>query len=1091
MSQYRGIRSAIALILASASIILAGCTSSGEIGQPGSGLSVGPNFMVSYAGAAGWLSGLDSAEGQEQVRDWARLGLASHLGMDTAQLRDDAYDTLPVRDPGFAGLAKQDIGPGRYLYGGDGVLHVLVPLGDPDAARTIGLQLDQYRTDAGTDAPQVQVHYYRIDAATDTIDLTAGPARPTSQVRAANGYVTMPVGTAAELSRFLARTSYLSRLELRGQEFWASGWAWPASQDARLTMADVSALQRGYTDAQNVGGQLPGFSLDPQQVRSVADLLAVIPGLNRDMANRVFANDWTGSAFKSAAGLDNLVQGALFGQVPTADLALFGLPANRTQLWALDAQLNGQSPYSQARYDGELAGTQVGMTMFYTDYVAKAWVAGTGTGMPGESVTGFVPNTTAPTVWSECDVAPTTNESGRLWFGENDSAVRSDANGISIGAQPTRLYARADGPHGSEVEPTYSFGRALLWWDQHYQVIADYDPEYRRLDQIMRWSDAIDWLVSKTSVTLPQLPDDQIPSNLTFADWYHQHTELRERSPIDFVSPPGAALNVDMSLTSSYGESVAHPPSKTFMDCGLPAIEGGISLGNSSVREGSADYHPDLRASVSRAGTYEKASTFDDRSGTGDIKQVSLDDSGKVASFLEYRFSTDNGTDTVDVTGSGRLVAPFGELKVWRATTALRTLRLRISASRGQFSEQVDLQGQDLGGLQVRDNGSLVTVQWRSGLLDRVRTALESVQATLSARPAAGLASATGGVLTDGVLYEYQAPDGQTIYRMAGADAPWLSITGQQPPVGDGLVFRGGVPNAHGDGSTFFYGKLIPGPEQHGGWLAVEPATPGHTAVIAKGSPPPNPGDPSVRVTTPDGQTTTAYVQDRRLLVRDDDPILGLNGSAEGAAMLRDFTRIDAAMRDAATARDGFLRAVALDGDGVALAGPSTVTLVTPDHPWAAPVEEAVRARSSQTPLILIEDGQALLVDKDGLTPVGSPGGSSMSLADALRMTGTTYFNYEAFRSTLTFEDGPVILSTLPLDTKVTVLAFAAPSGHLRPDVLVHHGANWFRASTGTTASQNPAPTPTPRQAVEPPAPGGPILLVCPAGASNVAGCAQ
>src|SRR5216683_817759 len=1000
MRQSRGIRSTIALILAGASMIIAGFAISGEIGQSRRAASVSRDFVVSYAGAAGWLGGLDSAEAQEQVRDWARLGLASHLGMDTARLRDAAYDTLPVRDAGFAGVARQDIGPGRYLYDGDGVLHILVPRGDPREARTIGLLLDQYRADAGTDAPHVQVHHYQIDAATDTVDLTADPVEPTGQVRAANGYVTMPFGTADELTRFLARTSYLSRLELRGSDLWASGWDWPTNQDARMDLADVSALQRGYTDAQGVGGQRPGFSLDPQRVTTAEDLLAVIPGLSQDMANRIITNDWAGSAFQSATDLEkNVVNPALFGSVPTATLSQYGLPADRAQLWALDAQLQGMPAYSQARYDGELAGTKVGMTLFYTDYVAKTWVTGVGTGIPNESATGFVPNTTASTIWSECDAnsAPT-SQTGRLWFGENDSAVRFDANGISIGAEPTRLYARTDGPKGSEVEPSYSFGRALLWWDQHYQVIADYDPEYQRLDQIMRWSDAIDWLVSKTSARLPQQPDDQIPSNLTFADWYHRHNALRERSPIDFVSPLGG-VNYG-TWPTSYGESIAHLPSETFMDCGVQSVEGGVSLANGSDREGNANYHPDLPTSVSRAGTYDHASTFhDDGSGTGDIKQVSLDDSGKVTSFLEHRFSTDNGTDIVDVTGSGRRVAPFGGLKVWRADTAPRTLQLRISANPGQISERVGFQGQELGGLEVRDNVGLVTVQWRSGLLDRVRTALESVQSKLSARPGARLSAATDGVLTDGVLYEYQTPDGQTLYRMAGSDAPWLSITGQEPPAGDDLVFRGGAPNADGGGPAFFYGGLVHGPDQRGGWLDAAPARTGHTAVVTTGSPPPNPGDPSARVTTPEGKTTTVYEQNGHLLVRGDDPILGLHGSPEGAAMLRDFTRIDSAMRDAARARDGLLRAVVLDGAGVALAGADTVTLVSPDHPWAAPVQRAVGSHSSQTPLILIKGDQALLVDKGGLTPVQSPHGRSMSLADAFRMTDPTYLNYEAFRS--------------------------------------------------------------------------------------------
>jgi hypothetical protein len=1085
MRQSRRIRSVIALILAGASLILAGCSCSTGAGKPGTGASgsVSASFVVSYAGAAGWLSGLGSAEAQEQLRDWARLGLASNLGMDTARLRDATYDTLPVRDAGFAGLARQDIGPGRYLYDGKGVLHVLVPRGDPHEARTVGLLLDQYRADASTDAPLVQLHYYRIDRGTDTISLTADPVEPTGKIRAKLGYVTMPVGTAAELTRFLARTSYLSRLELRGSGLWASGWAWPIGQSARISMADVSALQRGYVDAHRVQGQLPGFSLDPQRVTTVRDLLAVIPGLSPDMANRIITNNWAGSPFRSASDLDqNYVEPALFGQLQAATLARYGLPTGRTQLWALLLQLRGLSAYSQARYDGRLAGTAVGMTLFYTDYVAKTWVTGAGTRIPSQQATGFVPDTSAPTVWSQCG-GPTL-ETGRLWFGENDSAVRFAAHGISLGQEPVRLYARTNGPRGKEVEPTYSFGRGLLWWDRHYQAIADYDPEYQRLDLIMRWSDAIDWLVSKTSARLPQLPDNQIPSHLTFADWYHGHDQLRERSPIDFVSPP-AGQHRSGTWPTSYGESLAHLPSRTFMNCGLAEIEGGISLGNASDREGNTNYYPELPTSVSRAGTDDPKSTFND------IKEVSLDDSGRVTDFLERRFSTGNGADFVSVRGSARRVVTFGGLKVWRAVTALRTLLLTISARHGQDSEQVAYDRQDLGALEARSYPGLrlVTLQWRSGVLDRVRAALESVQSRLSVRPAAGLSAATSGVLTAGVLYEYQAPDGQTLDRVGGSGAPWLSISGRGPPVGDDLVLRGGAPDAGGSGPVFFYGKLVPGPGQRRGWLDVTPAMGGHAAVVRPGSPPPNPGDPSVQVTTLDGKTTTVDEQNGDLLVPDDDPILGLRGPPEGAAMLSDFIAIERAMREAAQARDGYRRAVLLEGDCVALVGAGVVTLVGPDDPRAAPVQGATASQPSQTPLILLEDNQALPVES-GLAPAAGSRWQLMSLEDTGTMPDATYVNLEAFRPTLAFEDGPIITSTLPLDTKVIVRVFVATSSaHGRPDAWAYHNATWVRlsprATSASSSTSGPTSTPTPGQSAEPPASGARILLVCPASASD------
>ncbi len=1112
MHRFRTARYVVVLILASIALALSACSS------PVKSVNSPPSldFRISYAGAANWLSGLDSGEQQEQERDWARLALAAHLGLGTAQLTDDTYDTLPVRDPGFAGLAEQDIGTGRYLYDGHGVLHLLVPLDDPDRAETIGLLLDQYRTDAGTDAPLTQVHYYQVNAATDTIDVTAGPAELTSRLRAAEGYVTMPVNTVAELTSFLARTSYLSGLYRRGSSIIASGWDWPVSPDARMTIADVSALQRGYSATKKAHSELPGFSLDPkpfvtakEQIAAtpglslsradqlvVTNVRAVMPGLSQDLANRIVTNNWSGSYFTSASDLDDHVNYELSTSTASTDLSFlapYGLPTSRTQLLALDALLTGRASYSQARYEGDLAGTAVGMTLFYTDYVAKSWVTGVGTGIPSVSATGFVPDTAAPTEWSECNGAG--SEYGRLWFGENDSAVRSTGNGVSIGAEPVEMYIRSDsGPHGQEVEPSYSFGRAVLWWDQHYQAIADWDPQYLRLDQIMRWSDALDWLVNKESAALPRLPHSQIPSNLTFASWYHQHSELRDRAPIDFVSPPQAQAQAGATGTTTYAEAVSPVPSQPFTDCGQTFYEGGVSLSDASVREGDVDYHPDLPAAVSRAGTFDKSSAFNPETGTGDIKEVFLGDTGGVTAYLDRTFSTGDGTETVDVTASGRKVAPFGSLKIWRDPSAVRTLSLDISASRGLISETVDLQGQDLGSLAVRGDVSTVSVQWRPGLLDRVRAVMDSIQDNLAARPAAGLTGATSRAL-DGVLYDYSAPGGQTLYRVGDSGAPWLSISRQGPPAGDDLVFQGGGPDADDSGPAFFYGKLVPGPDLRGQWLAVTPADPGQDARIASAAAPPGPGDQPIHIETAAGQSADVYPSNGQLLVRADDPVLGRNGSPEGAALLRDFPQVLTAMRAAAKAHDGLLRGVDLDGDGVALASTDSVTLLPPDNPWAARVEEVTAASDSSAPLFLPSDGQLLYAVPEDLIAVGVHK-VVMTLGDAMRMGGEgLYLNFAAFRSTLLFEDGPVISNTLPLDTKVTVWQVPATGSHIQPDALISHGVTWLRTTPATSslAGQAPAPTPTSTLAAGPataaPTAGTSILLVCPASTANVPGC--
>jgi hypothetical protein len=129
---------------------------------PGSGeLDENDAHVVSYFGAASWLAGLEAAEAEEQLWDWARLALASSLGMEQDRVVDALYDTPPLRDPVLNGLVEQPVGPGGSLFDGR-TLHILVPEQDPHPSHTLGRLLDQYRVDSGADPAEVQVHRYRM-----------------------------------------------------------------------------------------------------------------------------------------------------------------------------------------------------------------------------------------------------------------------------------------------------------------------------------------------------------------------------------------------------------------------------------------------------------------------------------------------------------------------------------------------------------------------------------------------------------------------------------------------------------------------------------------------------------------------------------------------------------------------------------------------------------------------------------------------------------------------------------------------------------------------------------------------------------------
>ncbi len=674
---------------------VAACSAPGPDPEPGP--DPAGTVEVSYEGAVGWLATLDPAEAGQQVQDWARLGLAAALGMDADQLLDEFYDGAVLRDSAVVGLADLPVEPGRALFDGT-TLHLLVPADDPSPERTIGLLLDQRRADAGSDPAQVQVHTYRIDGPARRIVLSGRPAEPTAQARAGNGWLERRVDDPASLADFLSRNDQLTRLETRGSGIWAEGWDWP-DQAAMITPADVDVLLRGY---QRTSASRPGFSLDPGPPPTAEDLRALLPDVSPALVGALSSGDYAGSGFDSAEQLRTAVSEALFDGLPPAP----GLTADRTQLWGIYQQLSGEVPYGQARYEGGLAGTEVGMSLFYTDLVAKDWTAGVGSGVPAGRVPGFVPDDRARTPPSLCPDPDVTGESGRLWFGQNDAAFAYGTDGVSIGRQATRLFFRADGGNGVEVEPGYQFGRGLRWWDRNYRAVADYEPQYQRLEQLMRWSGALEWLsLSDRSFRLAGAPTT--PS-LTFESWYAGRQDLRERAPLRLVRPPSATE-----------ESVLTIPSGAYTDCGIRQISGGVSLADASVRLGELPERTPLPGNLSRAVPLDPAATRVDAAGNGLIVRA---DTG-----ITYELRRGPGTAEVDTTGPPSVATRIGDHRLVADQGRSLSMQFRSDGRTIDAYQQLGELSAGRTTVELTDSGVTVTVLDAfvarfASFLDRFRT---------------------------------------------------------------------------------------------------------------------------------------------------------------------------------------------------------------------------------------------------------------------------------------------------------------------------------------------------------------------------------
>lgn len=176
-----------------------------------------------------------------------------------------------------------------------------------------------------------------------------------------------------------------------------------------------------------------------------------------------------------------------------------------------------------ARYEGT-AGTGVGMTMFYTDLLAKLWMSTDyGLSAPITQVAGFVakPQLELPPALAESSEK---NSSTRIWFGPRGGNVsRVDGAGTSLLFEHSfaRIFAAGNDPTqpGVEVRPNEASRRAIGWWDRHYDDAADYEQEYHRLNQIMKWS-LVTGALFETNVA-QYLSAVSVRRDHDFDRWYH------------------------------------------------------------------------------------------------------------------------------------------------------------------------------------------------------------------------------------------------------------------------------------------------------------------------------------------------------------------------------------------------------------------------------------------------------------------------------------------------------------------------------------------------------------------------------------------
>ncbi len=177
-----------------------------------------------------------------------------------------------------------------------------------------------------------------------------------------------------------------------------------------------------------------------------------------------------------------------------------------------------------ARYDGDLQGTEVGMNLFYTDLLAKLWGFDYANSAPEKQIQDFKAKkniTVSPIYKEELKKVSAT----RTWFEPNKKELQvADAGkNLFLSRIVTKVSARSHNPlEGDTLEeaPNAVSNAFVNFWNAHYEEVAEFEPQYKKLNAIMKWSLLISWINhSGNNNLLNFLTDVRVKRDWNFPKW--------------------------------------------------------------------------------------------------------------------------------------------------------------------------------------------------------------------------------------------------------------------------------------------------------------------------------------------------------------------------------------------------------------------------------------------------------------------------------------------------------------------------------------------------------------------------------------------
>jgi hypothetical protein len=552
----------------------------------------GEAFQIDLIDALSVLP-IDTLEAQrEQVRDWIWTVTMGRIAEETSA---EAVLSGLMAEPLFRSeelepVLDMPVGATRsaLLTSGDAI--VMVESTAAEQMRSDVLEaVDREALELGHMPEHVLIYRYEIQGKDAIAEVCLLGRLDRSELEGGeHGWKSALITTEADLAKFLAPGVDLLSARFAPDGLRLTGRTRPRSATARVTPEHIAALiLRGSRES-------AGFSLDPvtsraNALKDIAELLAALPELEKfnDLSARwgqgedaslspVDARTSAAAARAEAqsrlsAARDRLkwVPEENIGDILTAPSS--GSPGDDLAA-ALLMKVWRRNSKQCARYIGPLErGTEAAMTFLYTDLLMKLWRLHWNEIPPDGDMGDFGSRSRSGDPADSCEEDAFSH--ARIWLGPAEEGYERDPlGGVQFAPAATRIFAssRRPGSPGQEDEPGETLHRFVHWWNQHYFRVAEWEPQYEILNQLMKWSVVLQMAELEQKMGLLLFLDTaQVRRDRDFERWIAETPRLTWRGPVDLV----ASAKEGEECLPLFGSETSSP-------CGGKiALMGGISGG--------------------------------------------------------------------------------------------------------------------------------------------------------------------------------------------------------------------------------------------------------------------------------------------------------------------------------------------------------------------------------------------------------------------------------------------------------------------------------------------------------------------------------